>query len=446
MDCLGAGRGISLPSQSVGGTKIAFLAASGHSVVRKQFGLSIGKFEGVEEPLAMIGGLAYMVESCRTFIAGALDRGIAPPVVTAIAKYQATEAYRKVINGAMDIVGGAAISKGPRNILAHGYIGAPISITVEGANILTRTLMIFGQGALRAHPYAYAEVKAAEASDVKAFDKAFWSHIGHIVRNVFRSVLLSFTRGYLCVGFSGGAMNSYYRKLSWASASFAIMADIAMGSLGGSLKVKEKITGRYADILSWMFLSLSIIRRYEETGKKEDLVFAQYALDYGMHEMQHAFVGIFDNLKVPGLTWFFKGVVGRWARFNSFGRGPSDELGHKVCRAMMTVGEQRQRLTDGVYKPAADEPGLGQVQKAFELSKKAEEFEAKIKKAMRKKVISKRPILEALDEALEKSIITSDEKKVISDAGAARWATIQVDDFDQEGYVSYSSKAFTTGM
>ncbi len=446
MDCLGAGRGISLPSQSVGGTKVAFLAASGHSVVRKQFGLSIGKFEGVEEPLAMIGGLAYMVESCRTFIAGALDRGIAPPVVTAIAKYQATEAYRKVINGAMDIVGGAAISKGPRNILAHGYIGAPISITVEGANILTRTLMIFGQGALRAHPYAYAEVKAAEASDVQAFDKAFWSHIGHIVRNVFRSVLLSFTRGYLSVGFSGGAMNSYYRKLSWASASFAIMADIAMGSLGGSLKVKEKITGRYADILSWMFLSLSIIRRYEETGKKEDLVFAQYALDYGMHEMQHAFVGIFENLKVPGLTWFFKGIVGRWARFNSFGSGPSDELGHKVCKAMMTVGEQRQRLTDGVYKPAEDEPGLGQVQKAFELSKKAEAFEAKIKKAMRKKVISKKPILDALDEAVEKSIITVDEKKIISDAGAARWATIQVDDFDQEGYVNYSSKAFTTGM
>jgi acyl-CoA dehydrogenase len=446
MDCLGAGRGISLPSQSTGGGKIAFLAASGHSVVRKQFGLSIGKFEGVEEPLALIGGLSYMIESCRNFTAGALDRGIAPPVVTAIAKYQTTEAYRKIINSAMDIVGGAAISKGPRNTLAHGYIGAPISITVEGANILTRTLMVFGQGALRAHPYAYAEVKAAEASDVKAFDKAFWSHVGHVVRNLFRSILLSWTRGYLSVGFSGGPMNTYYRKLSWASASFAIMSDIAMGSLGGSLKVKEKLTGRYADILSWMYLSLSIIRRYEATGKKEDLVLAQYALEYGMNEIQRSFVGIFDNLKVPGLTWLFKGVIGRWARFNSFGRGPSDDLGHKVCELMMTDGEQRERLTDGVYKPDADEPGLGQIQRAFELSKKAEAFDSKVKKAMRKKQISKKPILLALDEALEKGIITSEENDCIAEAGKARWETIQVDDFDQDGYVRYGSKSFTTGL
>ena len=446
MDCLGAGRGISLPSQSNGGGKLSFLVASGHSVVRKQFGLSIGKFEGVEEPLALIGGLSYMIESCRNFTAGALDRGIAPPVVTAIAKYQTTEAYRKIVNGAMDIVGGAAISKGPRNVLAQGYIATPISITVEGANILTRTLMIFGQGALRAHPYAYAEIKAAEASNVKAFDQVFWAHIGYVVRNLFRSILLSWTRGYLAVGFSGGVMNAYYRKLSWASASFSIMADIAMGSLGGSLKVKEKITGRYADILSWLYLSLSIIRRYESTGKKEDLIFAQYALEYGMCEMQKSFVGIFDNLKVPGLTWFFKGVIGRWARLNSFGRGPSDELGHKVCKAMMTPGEQRQRFTEGVYKPSEDEPGLGQIQKAFKLSKKAEDFEAKVKKAMKRKEIDKKPIVKALDEALEKGIITKDEKNCIAEAEKARWEAIQVDDFDQESYKSYSSKSHTTGL
>ena len=224
------------------------------------------------------------------------------------------------------------------------------------------------------------------------------------------------------------------------------MADVAMGSLGGSLKVKEKITGRYADVLSWLFLSLSIIRRYEATGKKEDLVFAQYSLEYGMYEMQKAFEGIFDNLKVPGLTWFFKGVVGRWARFNSFSRGPSDALSHKVCRAMMTDGEQRERLTDGVFKPHESEPGLGMIQKAFELSKKAEGLEAKVKKAMRKKEIDKKPILEALDEALEKGIITQAEKDTIAEAGKARWATIQVDDFDQESYINYSAKSHTTGM
>lgn len=447
MDCLGAGRGISLPSQSAGGGKVAFMAASSHAVVRKQFGLSIGKFEGVEEPLAQIGGLTYMIEACRTFTAGAIDRGITPPVITAIAKLQTTEAYRKIIVSGMDIVGGAAISRGPRNTLAHGYIAAPISITVEGANILTRTLMIFGQGALRAHPYAYKEVKAAEEGNVKDFDNAFWSHIGHVIRNIFRSVFLSFTRGYLSVGFSGGPLNSHYRKLAWTSASFAIMADIAMGSLGGSLKVKEKLTGRYADILSWMYLNLAVIKKFEAAGsKKEDLPFALYALEYGNNEIQKSFEGIFDNLKVPGLTWLFKGVIGRWARFNSIGRGPSDDLGHKVCKAMLSDSEQRQRLTDGIFKPGADQLGLGKLEAAFKLSKLAEAAESKVKKAMKKKELPKKPIKDSLDEAVSKNIITADEKETIIRAEEARWDGIQVDDYDDQDYKSFSSKSYTTGL
>lgn len=447
MDCLGAGRGISLPSQSTGGVKMAFRVVSAHSIVRKQFGLSIGKFEGVEEPLAEIGGFTYILNACRDFTCGAIDRGISPPVVTAIAKYQTTEAFRKAINGAMDIVGGAAISRGPRNTLAHAYIATPIGITVEGANILTRTLMIFGQGALRAHPFAYQEVKTAGEGDLKGFDTAFWGHIGHIVRNIFRSILLSWTRGFLSVGFSGGPLNSHYRKLSWASASFAIMADITMGSLGGSLKFKEKITGRYADILSWMYLNYAVMRRFEAEGsRKEDLPFVLYSLEYGNKEMQKAFEGIFSNLKVPGLTWFFKGVVGRWARLNSMGFGPSDDLGHKVCNAMLADSPQRDRLTKGIFTPDEKEEGLGKLEWAFKLSSQATDVERKIKKAVKAKKLPKKRAKDLVALALEKGIISEQEKDVITRATEARWDAIQVDDFKDDEYKAHSPKAYTSGM
>ncbi len=447
MACLGAGRGISLPSQSGGGAKVAARASSAHGTVRKQFGMSIGKFEGIEEPMALIGGLSYMIEACRNFTCGAIDRGISPPVVTAIAKYQTTEAYRKIINGAMDIMGGSAISRGPRNILAHGYISTPIGITVEGANILTRTLIVFGQGALRAHPYAYQEIKSAEQGDLKGFDRAFWGHIGHVVRNTFRSVILSITRGFLAVGFSGGPLNAYYRKLAWCSASFAIMADIAMGALGGSLKVKEKLTGRYADILSWMYLNLAVMKKFEAGGsKKEDLPYVTYALEYGFCEIQHAFEGIFSNLKVPGLSWFFRGFIGRWARFNSFGTGPSDKVSHDLSVLMQTDCEQRERLHDGIYVPPASEEGLGKLEAAFKLAKNCEGLERKLKKAIRAKTLPKKPFRLILDEAVEKNVITADEKNNLEKVVNASWDAIQVNDFTDQEYKSYSTDAHSSGL
>ncbi|RYZ99655.1 MAG: acyl-CoA dehydrogenase, partial [Proteobacteria bacterium] len=209
MACLGAGRGISLPAQSTGGVQLAAQISSAHATVRKQFGMSVGKFEGVEEPLARIAGSAYMLEASRRFTCGALDKGLKPSVVTAIAKFNSTEIMRKSVNDAMDILGGSGISRGPKNVLASAYIAIPIGITVEGANILTRTLMIFGQGALRAHPYALKEVMAIENNSLKDFDAAFMGHIGHVVRNSFRSVLLSLTRGLLASTPGGGAGRHY---------------------------------------------------------------------------------------------------------------------------------------------------------------------------------------------------------------------------------------------
>lgn len=435
MECLAAGRGISLPGQSTGGAKYFTRVISNHATIRKQFGLSIGKFEGIEEPIARVAGGTYMLEAMRKFTLGALDKGIKPPVITAIAKYQSTEHQRKMVNDAMDILGGAAISCGPRNLVAHAYIATPIGITVEGANIMTRTLIIFGQGALRAHPWAYKEVDAVERNDVKAFDLAFWGHIGHVVQNVFRSFLLSVTRGWLSTP-QGGDLARYYRKLNWTSATFAIMADIAMGSLGGTLKSKEKITGRFADILSHMYMASAVLRRYEAEGRrKEDLPFVHYSMKFLFTGIQQAFDGIFANLNVPLVGFLFKGPIRAWANFNSLGEDISDSLSKKVTSLVLADTEQRDRLTDGIYIPKDANEALGRQERAYKLAKKAEEAEKKIRKAVKAKILPKKKAGNLVDLAYEKGVINDEEKKVLVESVAAVWDAIQVDDFTQEEYV-----------
>jgi acyl-CoA dehydrogenase len=439
MDSLGAGRGISLPAQSAGGIKLSARAGSAHGTIRKQFGVSVGKFEGVEEPLARIAGYAYMVESMRLYTLSALDQGIKPPVVTAMAKYNATEMGRKTANDLMDVMGGAAISMGPRNVAAVPYIAAPIGITVEGANILTRTLMIFGQGALRAHPYAYAEVKAAESGDVSAFDKAFWGHMGHVFRNKIRAFVLGATKGYVAGRGYGGPMGRYFQKLSWASAKFAFMADLAMALLGGKLKFKEKITGRFADILSYMYIATAVLKKFKEDGQpKEDLPFVRYSLDYCFAQIQEAFDGIYANFDVmPPISWIFKGPF-RW--FNglfSFGSLPTDHTGHLAVKTMMTDGAARDRLTHGLYHPKDPEEQMLRLDRAFKKIKEAEGVDRKIRKAIRTKTLPKKRIPELIDMALEKGVITAEEKAVITEAEELRWDAIQVDDFTQEQYRQY---------
>jgi acyl-CoA dehydrogenase len=220
MQALAAGRGISFPASCTGVAKLAARVASNHSVVRQQFGLSIGRFEGIEEPLARIGGLTYVMDAVRLYTCGAVDQGEQPAVVSAIAKYNTTELARRIVNDGMDILGGSGICRGPRNLLANIYTAIPISITVEGANILTRTLMIFGQGAIRCHPYVYQEIQALSTGDIATFDHAIWHHLGAVVRNTFRTGLLSLTRGYLARSPVNGSTARYYRKLVWASATF----------------------------------------------------------------------------------------------------------------------------------------------------------------------------------------------------------------------------------
>lgn len=435
MESLGTGRGISLPGQAAGGTKMVSRAVSAHAVIRKQFGLSIGKFEGVEEPIARIAGTTYMIEALRRYVLSALDQNISPPVVTAIAKYNATELSRQSINDGMDVMGGAGISMGPRNTLAVSYIGTPIGITVEGANILTRTLMIFGQGALRAHPYAFKEVDAIERGDLKGFDRAFWGHIGHIVRNLFRAVILSMTRARLATSPIGGPSRRYLQKLAWTSATFAIMSDIAMGLLGGKLKLKEKLTGRYADILSWMFIAFSAIKRFEEEGRRsEDKPFLDYTMAVAFYKIQDAFDGIFGNMDVPGLYWFFKGPLRWWSRLNFYGLAPTDRLTHKVAKTLMDNPEFRDRLTYGMFIPKDPEVAIGRLDHAYATIKEAEGVEKKVRKAVKAKQLNKKSKT-LLDDALKAQVITQSEFDLLKRAEELRYDAIQVDDFTQEEYL-----------
>lgn len=440
MESLAVGRGISLPSQASGGAKLATRAVGAYALIRKQFGLNIGKFEGIEEPMARIGGYSYLMDAARRYTTGGLDKGAKPAVVTAIMKYQFTELGREIINDSMDIVGGAGISRGPRNIFANSYIALPIAITVEGANILTRTLMIFGQGAIRCHPYALNEINALTNGDAKAFDKNFWAHIGHVARNKARALVLSLTRGRLILSPVAGPAAKYIRKLSWASASFAFYADLALGSYGGALKMKEKIAGRYADILSNMYLAAATIRRFEAEGrKKEDLVFFKWSMDFLFYRIQVAFEGILNEIRVPGLSWVFR-LAGIWGRVNPIGTYPSDKLGHKVASAMQRVGEHRDHLTSDIFIPHNPAEAVGKYEYAMELICNASPVYRNILKAIKKKELSKAPILSLIDQAILKGIISDEEAELIRKAEDARNDAIQVDDFTLDEYMAETVK------
>jgi acyl-CoA dehydrogenase len=429
MQSLAAGRGISFPATCTGVAKLVARVTGAHATVRQQFGLPIGRFEGIEEPLARIGGLTYLMDAARAYTCGAVDRGEQPAVISAIAKYNLTELSRQIINDGMDILGGSGICRGPRNLLANIYIATPISITVEGANILTRTMMIFGQGAIRCHPYVFAEVIALKQSDVSAFDRAFWHHVGFMMRNGCRALLLSLSRGYLARPPVTGATAKYYRKLEWAAATFAWLTDLVLFCFGGTLKRREKLTGRFADILSWMYLATATLRRFEAEGCTEDLPFIRWAVEYALAQIQLGFEGIFSNLPIPILGSLFRKPVTWWWRLNAIGSLPSDRLGSEIARNLQTPGQQRDRLTAGIYVPVDPNEALGRLENAFLLSSQAEPVFKTIKAASREGQLPSGKPEQLVTAAREAEIITLEEAELIRAAEIARNEAIQVDTF-----------------
>lgn len=435
MQTLAAGRGISFPATCTGIAKLVTRVTSAHATVRRQFGLPIGRFEGIEEPLARIAGLTYLMEAARLYTCAAVDQGERPSVVSAIAKYHFTELSRQIINDGMDILGGSGICRGPRNLLANIYTATPIPITVEGANILTRTMMIFGQGAIRCHPYVYQEVDALNRGDIIAFDHAFWHHIGLFIRNSFRAVLLNLSRGAFAHSPVAGPTAVYYRKLAWASATFACLTDLALISFGGTLKRRETLTGRFADVLSWMYLGAATLRRFAaEERNPDDLPLVHWTMQYAFAQIQQALEGIFANFPVPILGAILKGPVLSWWRLNPIGSSPSDTLTHQLAQTLQIPNGLRDQLTANIYLPVHPDEALGRLEQAFRLSVEAERILRAIKAASRKGQLPHAKPESLIDTAVAAGVITSDEAKLVREAELVRNDAIQVDTFTLEEY------------
>jgi acyl-CoA dehydrogenase len=435
MECLGDGRAISLPALGTAAGKMGARVTGAYARIRQQFHTPIGHFEGVEESLTQIAGQAYAMDASRSLVAVALDGGAVPSVISAIVKLQVMERMRSVINHAMDVHGGHGICMGPHNHLARPYQLIPVGITVEGANILTRTMIIFGQGAMRSHPFLLKEVKAVHNDDekqgLKDFDNAFFSHMGFIISNVIRSFWfgLSFARFVNTPGDQHS--RHYYRQLVRMSSAFALIADICIGVLGGSLKRREKISGRLADVLSNLYIITAVLKHYENQGShKEDVVLMKWACEDSLYKAQSALKNILKNLPVP--------FIGRLCNFIIFPltkpyQQPDDKLGHQVARITLTPSETLDRLSDGIFVSDDKNNSTGRVMFALKLVLKTKELQRKLRDAFKQGLLSSRD-RNAYDEAKEKNIITETEYKMLLEAEEAIQNAIKVDEFSFEGW------------
>jgi len=434
MEALSGGRAISLPGQAAGGAKWTARVAGAYASVRQQFGVPIRRFEGIQEPLARIAGRAYLMEAARVFTCGAVDSGQKPSVVSALMKYSMTELARSTIQDGMDVLGGAAISKGPHNLLADAHIASPIGITVEGANILTRTLITFGQGVMRCHPYARRELEAVAAGDRSSLLKALAGHGGFLLRGCLRTLGLSVTRGRLKRAPVSGATAGYHRKLAWASSRFALLTDLALVTYGAQLKRKGQITGRYADALSWMYLGFAALRRFEAEGRrKEDLPLVQWAAETSLQRIQEAFEGIYRNLEAPFAGLWLRSLPLLALRLNPLSRGPSDRLIRRAARRLTLPGEARDRLTPGL---CLEGPGIERLERAFETAQRAAPILKRIREAQQQGAVHGRSFDTLVNQSVASGLVTTAEADSILEARAARQAAIQVDDFSPEEYRS----------
>ena len=436
MNSLSVGRSISLPATGVGAAKLSAWSSGAYSRVRVQFKLPIGYFEGVEEALARIAGNTYMMDAARIMTASAVDLGEQPSVISAIVKYHLTERSRQIINDAMDIHGGKGICLGPSNYLARTYQQTPVGITVEGANILTRNLIIFGQGAIRAHPFTLREINAAWDQDKKRglriFDKALTEHIIFAFRNVYHSLIYGFSER-LVRNIPQNVTHEtvhYYRQLTRFSAAFALLADIAMLKLGGTLKRRERLSARLGDILSMMYLCSATLKRFEDDGRPAaDLPLLHWSIQDALYRTQQTFHEFLLNFPINKIM---RGLL----RFIIFPRGmrylpPADSLSHEVARLILAPGEVRDRLTAGIYLPDQDNEPLALLKKALACTIDCEPIEARLRQAVKDKAITTHEH-EQINQALAQGIITSKEAASLEQMKILRRRIIMVDDFSTD--------------
>jgi acyl-CoA dehydrogenase len=429
MECLAAGRSISLPALSIASGKIASMACGAYGRVRNQFKLPIGKFEGIEEPLARIGGNTYLMDACRTVTAGAIDLGEKPSVPSAISKYHLTERMRDVLNDAMDIHGGKGICLGPNNYLGRAYQAIPIAITVEGANILTRSMIIFGQGAIRCHPYVIKEMHAARDDSLEKFDAAFWGHIAFTVSNAARALWMGISGGRGLAMPACPETKRYYQQMTRFSSAFALLADVAMFVIGGSLKRKEKLSARLGDVLSLLYLCSCALKFYDDRGRqKDELPLLRWAIYDSAFRIQVALDGIIANFPNRFISWCLRRLV--------FPRGltltaPSDQMGHEVAALLISPGAARTRLIAGMYLPNDENDLIGRLEAAMHAVIAAEPVDEKIRTATRAGRLTARTLEERLAQATALSLISESELKVWRRAQTLRSDIVRVDDFDK---------------
>lgn len=450
LECLSIGRSVSLPALGTGAGKVASLATGSYALVREQFGRSISQFEGVQEALEPIAGYTYMMDSARLLTAGMLDRGVRPSVPSAVLKYRNTDLMRVVINNAMDVVAGRGVITGPRNFLARAYQAVPIGITVEGANILTRSLMVFGQGAIRCHPFIVGEIEAAGMSDqreaVRKFDGIFYRHIAHTTRNALRALVLGLTWGLPEPVPREGNVQGHYRQLARFSAGFALLTDVTLLTIGGGLKARQRLSGRMADCLVHLYYASAVIKQWHEEGYPDDQrPLVEWCLQSSLRDLQQSMRKAVINFPVPALRWplrlllFPLGAIGL--------NGPGDRLGTEVAASIVTDTPLRQRISRGCYYNTKPDDPLGRVLNAYRLANETSELRGRLHKAIRNRdeeelgsidMLMGHERKELVDWAVKQNVIKQEESATLLEALTALYDVIRVDAFDDEGLKALS--------
>ncbi len=443
VECLSVGRAISLPSNATGGMRASALATGAYARMRKQFGLAVARFEGVEEALARIGGLTYATAALSRATAAAVDRGEKPAVPSAIAKYHATEWARQMAKDTMDVHGGKAVQLGPKNYAGRGWSAVPIAITVEGANIMTRSLMIFGQGAIRCHPYVLKEMQALSIADrgerLKTFDRLLFGHLGFGISNAVRSFAMGFSGARLGETAGDAYTRRYYRKLDRYSAALALTADVFMGVLGGKLKFKEKLSARLGDVLSYLYIASAMLKRYEDTGRPEaDRPFLAWGFHECMWLIQNALDGAIRNFPVRPVAWLLRALVFPLGRREV---PPSDRLGRRVAALLTAPNDALDRLTDWVYTTPTANNTIGRMKALLPDVIAAEPVDRKFGKALKAGQFKSHDYLGQLAEAQQAGVISEAEADLLKRVREGVFEFISVDDFDTDELRAFKTRA-----
>ncbi len=424
VESLSIGRGISLPSVSLGGSKLALKVVSTYTQLREQFGLSIDKFEGIEEKIARIAAFTYLLNASRNYTLDAIDNGAKPAVINSIMKYHATEKFREIINDSMDVLGGAAIIRGEKNLLAHAYFALPISITVEGANILTRNLMQFGQGLIKSHPYLYKQVLAIQNNDINSFDTVLREHIALSLNSTIKSFVYFLTRGKFIK--ADKQLQAYKKRLIWATTSFTSLSNLSLVLLGANIKKKENISARFGDILSWLYLITATIREFENSKKQEDKILVEYICEYGFYKIQEAREDIIQNLG-------FMKIVLPFIRLNPIGIKPEDKLNRKIVE-FLTNKQNLNSICDGLYSPKDKNDPLYKLEEALSLQNENKQIFERIKYAVKHASIKKAAFLDMIEESHNVGVITNEEYDILKLVYSKKMDVIHVDYFKDKVY------------